>query len=184
MEVMVTDIPDVLLLRPKIFSDHRGYFCETYSQRQFFEHGLNLDFVQDNEAFSRQAGVVRGLHFQAPPMAQTKVVRVLHGAVFDVVVDLRQNSSTFGKWQGFILSAENRQQLLIPKGLAHGYMTMVSDTLFFYKVDTFYSPKHDGGIFWNDPDLGIKWPDLEPILSKKDTHMPLLRDFTSPFFAA
>lgn len=183
MEVISTNILGVLLIKPKVFEDHRGYFYESYSQHHFTKHGLSFEFVQDNEAFSRQSGIVRGLHFQAPPMAQTKVVRVLRGAVFDVVVDLRRNSPTFGKWQGFTLSAENKMQLVVPKGMAHGYMTTAPNTVFFYKVDAFYSPAHDGGILWNDPDLGIKWPNLEPILSDKDTRMPLLRDFSSPFFA-
>lgn len=181
MDVSQTDIPGVLLIKPKVFGDHRGFFCETYSRRQFAAQGLDIDFVQDNQAFSAQAGVLRGLHFQAPPMAQTKLVRVTRGAVFDVVVDLRKGSPTFGRWQGFNLSAENHLQLLIPAGLAHGYMTLESETDFLYKVDRFYSPEHDGGILCDDPDLGIVWPDIAPVLSDKDTRLPRLRDFHSPF---
>ena len=181
MDVIQTEIPGVLLIKPKVFGDHRGFFCETYSRRQFSEHGLDIDFVQDNQAFSAQAGVLRGLHFQTPPMTQTKLVRVTRGAVFDVVVDLRKGSPTFGRWEGFTLSAENFLQLLIPAGLAHGYMTLVPNTEFLYKVDRFYSAEHDGGILCNDPALGIIWPDLVPILSDKDVRLPRFADFDSPF---
>jgi len=181
MDVTRTQIPGVLLIAPKVFGDHRGYFCETYSRRQLADLGLDADFVQDNEAFSAQAGVLRGLHFQVPPMTQAKLVRVGRGAVFDVVVDLRKNSPTFGRWQGFTLSAENFLQLFIPGGLAHGYMTLEADTQFLYKVDRFYSPEHDGGIRCVDPDLGIAWPALEPIMSDKDTRLPRLAEFDSPF---
>lgn len=181
MDVTRTRIPGVLLIKPKMLGDARGHFCEIYNRRVFAEHGLDIDFVQDNQAFSVQAGVLRGLHFQTPPMAQTKLVRVARGAVFDVVVDLRTDSPTFGQWEGFVLSGETSLQVLIPKGLAHGYMTLEPNTLFLYKVDQFYSPPHDGGIFWNDPELDVVWPDLPPLLSEKDTCLPKLKDFVSPF---
>jgi len=181
MDATPTDIPGVLLIKPKVFGDHRGFFCETYSRRAFLEFGLDIDFVQDNHAFSARAGVLRGLHFQAPPMAQTKLVRVARGAVFDVIVDLRKGSPAYGRWEGFTLSSGNSLQLLIPAGLAHGYMTLEPDTDFLYKVDQFYSPAHDGGILCTDPVLGIVWPDLEPILSEKDKLLPRLAELDSPF---
>ena len=181
MDVTRTEIPGVLLIKPKVFGDHRGFFCETYNRRLFAEHGLHIEFVQDNQAFSARAGVLRGLHFQTPPMAQTKLVRVVRGSVFDVVVDLRKGSPSYGRWQGFTLSAANSLQLFIPAGLAHGYMTLEPDTDFLYKVDRYYSPQHDGGILCTDPDLGIVWPPLSPILSDKDTRLPRFADFESPF---
>lgn len=181
MDVTRTRIPGVLLIKPCVFGDARGYFCETHNRHTFAEHGLNIDFVQDNQAFSAQAGVLRGLHFQIPPMAQTKLVRVARGAVYDVVVDLRRDSPTFGRWDGFVLSEKNWLQLLIPKGLAHGYMSIEPDTLFLYKVDQFYSRVHERGIRWDDPVLGIVWPNLPPLLSDKDTSLPCLKDFESPF---
>jgi dTDP-4-dehydrorhamnose 3,5-epimerase len=176
-----TQIPGVLLIEPRVFGDHRGFFCETYSSRQLAAQGLDVGFVQDNEAFSAQAGVLRGLHFQTPPMSQAKLVRVGRGAVFDVVVDLRKGSPAFGRWQGFTLSAANFLQLFVPAGLAHGYMTLEAGTQFLYKVDRYYSPEHDGGISALDPELGIAWPDLEPIMSDRDLRLPRLSEFRSPF---
>lgn len=184
MDVRETDIPGVLLITPRVFGDHRGHFCETFNDRAFTDAGLKTGFLQDNEAVSRQAGVLRGLHFQLPPMAQTKLVRVGRGAVFDVVVDLRVDSPTYGAWRGYTLTAENFLQLLIPQGLAHGYMTLTADTQFLYKVDAPYSPEHDRGILWNDPDLAISWPALPPILSDKDCGLPRLAEFDSPFTMA
>ncbi|MDO9583870.1 MAG: dTDP-4-dehydrorhamnose 3,5-epimerase [Desulfomicrobium sp.] len=181
MKMTPTRIPGVLLLEPRVFGDHRGFFCETYSRRQFVAQGLDVDFVQDNEAFSTQPGVLRGLHFQTHPMSQAKLVRVGRGAVFDVVVDLRKGSPAFGRWQGFTLSAANFQQLFVPAGLAHGYMTLEADTQFIYKVDRYYSPEHDGGISALDLQLGIVWPDIPPIMSDKDLRLPPLSEFRSPF---
>jgi len=181
MKMIPTQIPGVLLIEPRAFGDHRGFFCETYNRRQFAALGPDVDFVQDNEAFSAQPGVLRGLHFQTPPMSQAKLVRVGRGAVFDVVVDLRKGSPAFGRWQGFTLSAANFQQLFVPAGLAHGYMTLEADTQFLYKVDRYYSPEHDGGISALDPQLGIVWPDIPPIMSDRDLRLPPLSEFLSPF---
>ena len=181
MKMTPTRIPGVVLLEPRAFGDHRGFFCETYSRRQFAALGQDVDFVQDNEAFSKQSGVLRGLHFQTPPMTQAKLVRVGRGAVFDVVVDLRKGSPTYGRWEGFSLSAANFRQLFVPAGLAHGYMTLEADTQFLYKVDRYYSPQHDGGISALDPQLGIVWPDIPPIMSDRDLRLQPLSEFLSPF---
>ena len=170
--VETCQIEGLKVVTPTVFGDERGYFMETYNYNDFKEAGIDMEFVQDNQSASKK-GVLRGLHFQIPPMAQAKLVRVTRGAVFDVVVDLRKGSATFGKWQGFTLSAENFLQLLVPKGMAHGYMTLTGHVEFLYKVDAPYAPGHEGGIRWNDPDLNIAWPDLPPILSDKDLRLPL-----------
>ena len=180
MQFTPTDLPGVFLLKPKVFGDERGFFMESYNARLFAEHGLKFDFIQDNHAKSA-AGVLRGLHFQLPPADQTKLVRVTAGSVYDVVVDLRVGSPTYGQWRGFTLSAENYLQLLVPRGFAHGYVTLEDGTEFQYKVDNWYAPELDGGILWNDPDLGIDWPVAEPMLSGKDKLLPCLKDFNSPF---
>jgi dTDP-4-dehydrorhamnose 3,5-epimerase len=176
MKVTETSLPGVLLIEPKVFGDHRGFFMECYNKKLFADYGLEFDFTQDNHSLSQQAGTIRGLHFQLNPKAQTKLVRVTRGAIYDVVVDIRKGSPTFGKWQGFILSADNKRQLLVPKGFAHGFCTLVENTEVQYKVDEYYSPEHDRGILWNDPALGIDWPTANPILSDKDTKHPLLAD--------
>ena len=181
MEVIETEIQGVLLIKPKVFGDHRGCFCETYNRQRFADAGLVYDFIQDNQAFSKSSGVLRGLHYQCPPCAQSKLVRVSRGAVFDVVVDLRKSSPTFGRWHGVELSGENFFQLLVPAGMAHGYMTLEPDTEFLYKVDALYSPDQEGGILWNDPALQIKWPSISPILSDKDKILPQLSEIVSPF---
>ncbi|GAB7082016.1 dTDP-4-dehydrorhamnose 3,5-epimerase [Megalodesulfovibrio paquesii] len=180
MQFTPTDLPGVFLLKPKVFGDERGFFMESYNARLFAEHGLDFSFIQDNHAKSA-AGVLRGLHFQLPPMDQTKLVRVTAGSVYDVVVDLRVGSPTFGQWRGFTLSAENFLQLLVPRGFAHGYVTLEDGTEFQYKVDNWYAPELDGGILWNDPSLGIDWPVEAPMLSAKDKLLPRLKDFKSPF---
>ena len=181
MEVSQTGIPGLVVIQPKVFPDNRGFFLETYSRKAFAAAGLDYDFVQDNHARSGPKGVLRGLHFQRPPAAQAKLVWVVRGAVFDVAVDLRRGSPTYGRWYGIELSAENFSRLMIPRGFAHGYVTLTDDAEFMYKVDAPYSPGDDGGIAWNDPDIAINWPVTEPILSEKDTAQPLLSAVGSPF---
>jgi len=181
MEFIKTKFKDAWLIQPQVFKDHRGFFMESYSKKKFSDQGIILDFVQDNHSMSVEKGVLRGLHFQSPPFAQTKLVRVARGAVYDVIVDLRKDSETFGEWQGFELTAENFLQLLIPKGFAHGFVTLSDNTEFLYKCDEFYHPKADCGIIWNDPTLKIDWPIENPILSEKDKSHQTFEKFNSPF---
>ncbi len=181
MHVEHTGLEGLLLLTPVVHEDARGFFLESYNETVFRNMGIAVRFVQDNHARSEQAGVLRGLHFQTPPCSQAKLVWVSRGAVYDVAVDVRNGSPTYGKWFGCRLDERNRKRLFVPHGFAHGYMTLEPGTEFQYKVDNFYSPEHDGGLRWNDPDLGIAWPDLEPVLSAKDKELPLFRDFRSPF---
>ncbi|MDQ0089973.1 dTDP-4-dehydrorhamnose 3,5-epimerase [Paenibacillus anaericanus] len=164
------------VLEPVAHGDHRGFFMESYNEDVLKNHGINHVFVQDNQSLSADPGVMRGLHYQLNPKAQTKLIRVLSGAIYDVIVDIRQNSPTFGQWVGVILSEHNHRQLLVPKGFAHGFCTLVPNTQVFYKVDEYYSPENDRGILWNDPALGIDWPTSSPILSDKDQRHPLLKD--------
>lgn len=154
---------------------------ESYNQKQFDQLGIHINFVQDNHSYSAEAGTLRGLHYQLEPMAQSKLIRVLSGAIYDVFVDIRKDSPTYGQWKGVILSADNKRQLLIPKGFAHGFCTLVPDTHILYKVDQYYSPNHDRGILWNDPALGIDWPVSDPILSDKDRQHPVLADAENNF---
>lgn len=181
MEFIPTDFPGLWLLEPKVFKDDRGFFQESYNQRDFEAHGIGIDFVQDNHARSEQAGVLRGFHFQAPPSAQAKLVRVTRGRVLDVVVDLRQGSPQYGKCFTVELSADNFLELLIPVGFAHAYLTLEPGTEFVYKVDAFYDPDSEGGVLWSDPALKVDWPVKRPILSDKDANLPMLQDFESPF---
>lgn len=178
MQIIQTAIAEVKILVPRRFTDARGIFCETYSKRALAAAGIGLDFVQDNHSISLERGVVRGLHFQIPPFAQDKLVRVVRGSVLDVAVDIRRGSPTFGKHVGTILSADNWQQMLVPAGFAHGFCTLEANTEVLYKVTRFYSPEHDRGLLWNDPDLGIAWPvsPEEAKLSDKDLKHPRLRD--------
>lgn len=169
-----TKIADVYVIEPTIFGDERGYFMETYSEREFAEQGLYYRFVQDNQSKSKK-GVLRGLHFQKTH-PQAKLVRVLEGEVFDVAVDLRKGSSTYGQWVGVRLSAENHKQLLIPRGFAHGFLVLSESATFTYKCDEFYHPEDEGGILWNDPDVAIDWGAETIILSDKDKKHPLLRE--------
>lgn len=181
MTITAASIPDIKIIEPRVFGDHRGYFFEAYSEKIWREHGLPTRFVQDNESKSSR-GVLRGLHFQSPPHAQGKLVRVVTGAVLDVAVDIRKNSPTYGKFFALELSAENKRILYIPEGFAHGFLTLEDNTIFQYKCTEFYAPEFEGGIRWNDPQIGITWPDdCDYILSEKDKLTPLLSDFDSPF---
>lgn len=182
MEFTKTNLEGVLVVEPRVFGDHRGWFMETYSEAAFSKNGLNLEFVQDNHSFSAAKGTLRGLHYQLNPKAQTKLVRCTKGAIYDVAVDIRRGSPTFGAWFGIELSAENKKQLLIPKGFAHGFMTITEDVEVQYKVDELYAPECDGGILWSDPDIGIAWPlNIQPVLSAKDEKAPRLADVEHNF---
>lgn len=175
MELIKTEIEGVFILEPKVFGDNRGYFMETYNENEFKRLGLNYNFVQDNQSKSKK-GVLRGLHFQKT-YPQAKLVRVLDGEVFDVAVDLRKDSPTYGKWVGVILSSENKRQFMIPRGFAHGFVVLSETATFTYKCDEFYHPEDEGGIMWNDKDVGIDWPlDEEPLLSEKDKNHPSLKE--------
>lgn len=175
MELIKTEIEGVYILEPKVFGDNRGYFMETYNENEFKKLGLNYNFVQDNQSKSKK-GVLRGLHFQKT-YPQAKLVRVLEGEVFDVAVDLRKDSPTYGKWVGVILSEENKRQFMIPRGFAHGFVVLSETATFTYKCDEFYHPEDEGGIMWNDKDVGIIWPmDYEPLLSEKDKLHPSLKE--------
>ncbi len=183
MEVVKTDIEDVLLIKPRVFGDARGYFFESFNAREFAEEtGIQVTFVQDNESMSRY-GVLRGLHYQQPPYAQSKLVRVVKGCVLDVAVDIRKGSPTFGRHVAVELSADNHYQFYMPKGIAHGFSVLSDEVIFQYKCDEFYEPQSEGAIAWDDPDLAIDWrlPVDKMILSEKDRHHPYLRDVLSPF---
>ncbi|MBQ1545884.1 MAG: dTDP-4-dehydrorhamnose 3,5-epimerase [Clostridia bacterium] len=176
-----TKLDGVCLIRPNRFGDNRGWFMESYSKKDFEEAGLHYEFVQDNRSFTERKGTVRGLHFQRPPMAQAKLLSCLRGSILDVAVDLRPDSPTYKDWVGVILTAEDPTQLLIPRGFAHGFVTLTDNVEFQYKVDNFYSPEHDGGIRWNDPDIGVEWGVSDPILSEKDMKSPFLRELGPVF---
>ena len=181
MEVIKTSIPGVVIIVPKVFGDHRGYFFESFNAREFAEKtGFDVTFVQDNESKSRY-GVLRGMHFQLPPYTQSKLVRV--GKVLDVVVDIRKGSPTYGKYEVCELTEENHRQFFVPKGMAHGFVVLSEEAVFQYKCDEFYHPEAEGAIAWDDPDLKINWPIpvADVILSEKDKHHPQLKDFESPF---
>lgn len=176
MEVITTEIPGVLIFKPKVFGDERGFFMESFNQRSWLSAtGLDCEFVQDNHSRSAR-GVLRGLHYQIR-QSQGKLVRVVAGEVFDVAVDLRRSSPTFGKWSGVRLSAENKLQFWVPPGFAHGFMVLSEEADFLYKATDFYAPEHERAIIWNDPDLDILWPsEIAPELSAKDSGAPLFRD--------
>lgn len=182
MNIIQTEIPDVLIVEPRVFGDSRGYFFESFSERRFKELVADVDFVQDNESKS-SFGVVRGLHFQKPPYTQAKLVRVVKGKVLDVAVDLRKGSPTYGKYVSVEISEENHRQVYIPKGFAHGFAVLSEEAVFQYKCDAYYEPKSEGAIAWNDPDLNIDWKLMpeQVLLSDKDRNNPCMKDFDSPF---
>src|SRR5687768_13568481 len=178
MKVIRTEIPDVLVLEPARHGDRRGYFSETYNRRSCQELGIGCEFVQDNHSLSEKAGVVRGLHFQIPPMAQDKLIRCIRGAILDVAVDIRHGSPTFGRWVGVELTADNWRQALVPKGFAHGFVTLEPGSEVCYKVSEYYSPQHERGIRFDDPALGIDWriDPAEATLSDRDRRHPTLAE--------
>ncbi len=177
MKVRETEMEGVLVIEPDVFDDQRGFFLETYNQDRYREHGIQAHFVQDNMSFSTK-GALRGLHYQYPA-TQEKLVQTLQGEVFDVAVDIRPQSPTFGRWIGEILSGENKKQLFIPEGIAHGFCVLSDSALFHYKCSDFYAPQHEGGILWSDPDLAIDWPVTAPVVSDKDSRLPLLKNIPS-----
>jgi len=180
MEIIPTEIPDVCIIKPLVFSDDRGYFFESYNRDKFLASALDLNFIQDNESRSMK-GVLRGLHFQNNPSAQGKLVRVMRGAVLDVAVDIRKSSPTYGKWVSIVLTGDNKYMYWIPAGFAHGFLTLEDDTVFFYKCTNVYDKASEGSIRWNDPDLNINWGIDNPILSEKDKISPLFKDLKSSF---
>ncbi len=181
MQIEQTRLPGVVILTPRRFGDDRGWFSETWNAARMAEAGLDLPWVQDNHSFSATVGTLRGLHYQAPPRAQDKLVRCTRGAIFDVAVDIRQGSPTFGHWLGVDLTPDNGRQLLVPKGFLHGFVTRAPDSEVQYKCTDTYSPDHDGAVRWDDPAIGIDWGLSAPILSAKDQAAPVLRDIASPF---
>jgi len=182
MEVIKTNIEGVIIIEPRIFKDDRGYFFESFSQREFEEKVCKTIFVQDNESKSSY-GVLRGLHFQKPPFSQSKLVRVIKGAVLDVAVDIRKDSPTFGQYVSVELTGDNHRQFFIPRGFAHGFSVLSEEIIFQYKCDNFYSPQSEGAIAWNDPDLNIDWhiPAEKVVLSEKDSKHPRLKDWQNVF---
>jgi len=179
LQIETLDITDIKLLFPRKFGDERGFFSETYSQSRFNQAGISAEFVQDNHSLSREAGVLRGLHYQCPPFAQDKLVRVVHGRILDIAVDIRKNSPTFGKWVSAELSADDWNQIFVPKGFAHGFATLAADTEVVYKVSAPYAPESERAIMWNDPDIGISWPfDADDVtLSAKDAAAMSFADY-------
>ncbi|MEW5568644.1 dTDP-4-dehydrorhamnose 3,5-epimerase [Rossellomorea marisflavi] len=182
MKLTNTNLEGVVVLEPNVFGDHRGWFMETYNEEDLLKSGINIKFVQDNHSFSATKGTLRGLHYQLDPKAQTKLVRCTRGEIYDVAVDIRKGSPTYGQWFGTELTAENKRQLLIPKGFAHGFMTLTENVEVQYKVDELYAPECDRGITWNDPEIGIEWPiDIKPVLSAKDEEAPVLKNAENNF---
>jgi dTDP-4-dehydrorhamnose 3,5-epimerase len=183
LKIEQTPLPGILIITPARFSDHRGFFSQSYSAKDLAEHGITTQFVQDNHSLSLSHGTIRGLHFQAPPHAQDKLVRCGRGALFDVAVDIRTGSPTYGKWFGTELSFENGKQLLVPAGFAHGFVTRAAETEIIYKCSDYYAQETEGAVAWDDPQVGIDWGlgDMMPVLSDKDANAPSLADLNSPF---
>lgn len=181
MKMVDTKLPDVKILEPDVFGDHRGWFMETWSQKKLAELGLNLTFVQDNQSFTAKKGTLRGIHFQNGEWSQAKLVRVVAGAVIDVAVDLRKGSPTYLQWVGVELSAENKRQLLIPRGFGHGFVTLTDNVEFVYKVDNDYNKESDRSIRFDDPQIGVDWGVSDPVLSDKDKNAPFLKDSDCSF---
>jgi dTDP-4-dehydrorhamnose 3,5-epimerase len=183
MDIKTTKLPGVLLLKPRRFADARGYFVETYNAQLFRQSGIMVHFVQDNQSFSIRKGTIRGLHFQLPPKAQAKLIRVLRGSIFDVAVDLRLESPTYKQWLAEEISAESGEQIFVPRGLAHGFCTLEPNTEVAYQVDGYYAPASESGIIWNDPSLNVPWPvgPNEAILSEKDRKLGAFKDLVTPF---
>ena len=180
MEFEKTTIEGLFIIKPRIFSDERGYFYESYNKAIFEKNDLDLDFIQDNQSLSHK-GVLRGLHFQAPPFAQGKLVRVIQGSVLDVAVDIRPHSTTYGKYESVLLSGENKTQFWIPPGFAHGFVTLEDNTVFCYKCTGQYSKESEGALLWNDPQININWGIDNPLVSSKDQEAQLFKNFISPF---
>ena len=181
MKMVDTKLPDVKILEPDVFGDHRGWFMETWSQKKLAELGINLTFVQDNQSFTAKKGTLRGIHFQNGEWSQAKLVRVVAGAVIDVAVDLRKGSPTYLQWVGVELSAENKRQLLIPRGVGHGFVTLTDNVEFVYKVDNDYNKESDRSIRFDDPQIGVDWGVSDPVLSDKDKNAPFLKDSDCSF---
>jgi dTDP-4-dehydrorhamnose 3,5-epimerase len=181
MNAEPTDLPEVLILTPRRFGDMRGWFMETFNAARMGEAGIAIDWVQDNHSMSAAKGTLRGLHYQAPPRAQDKLVRCSKGAILDVAVDFRDGSPRFGKWVAVELSVGNARQMLVPKGFLHGFVTLSDDAEVQYKCSDFYSPEHDGAVRWDDPEIGVDWGVMAPVLSDKDREAPLLADAPRPF---
>ncbi|MDD4829079.1 MAG: dTDP-4-dehydrorhamnose 3,5-epimerase [Bacteroidales bacterium] len=180
MKIIKTPIPDLLVVEPSVFNDQRGYFFEVYNQERYFNNNMQMQFVQDNESKSGK-NVLRGLHFQKPPFAQGKLVRVIQGKVLDVAVDIRKGSPTYGSYHAVELDAISKRMFYIPEGFAHGFLTMEEDTIFAYKCTNYYNKESEGSLLWSDETIGIKWNIENPILSEKDKISPLFKDFNSPF---
>ena len=183
MDITTTKVPGVLVLKPRRFADVRGYFVETYNAQLFRQSGILVHFVQDNESFSLRKGTIRGLHFQLPPAVQVKLIRVLRGSIFDVAVDLRLESPTYGQWVTEQISAESGEQIFVPRGFGHGFCTLEPNTEVAYKVDSYYAPELESGVIWNDSTLNIPWPVgmNEAIVSEKDRKLRTFKDLASPF---